>query len=133
MKETGEFSFRLGSSAHGIGVFATHAIAQGTPLRLFGDERSEKLESRTRALPPELVPAEFRDYCIVREDKLLCPLDFGEMPVGWNLNHSPEPNASRDAGYHWIAARNIEKGEEITIDYNSLEEPEEARDAYYRS
>ncbi len=53
------------------------------------------------------------------------------MPIGWYLNHAKVPNASRDKSYRWYASRDIKAGEEITIDYNSLEEPEEAKEGYY--
>lgn len=131
MNETDEFSFKLQPSGHGVGVFAVESIKKGTYLRLFGDRNKEGvLETRTRPLTPESVPTEFRDHCIFREGKLICPLDFGEMAVGWYLNHSGTPNARRDESYRWYALADINAGDEITIDYNSLEEPEETKEPY---
>jgi SET domain-containing protein len=47
------------------------------------------------------------------------------------LNHSETPNAvHRD--YEYYALVNIRAGEEITIDYNSLGEPEDAKEDYYK-
>ena len=128
MDTTNEFSFILKSSEHGIGVFAVHEIKKGTSLRLFGDEK--RLENRVIVRSKKDVPELFREYCMDRGDSLLCPPDFGHMQLGWHLNHSKTPNAThRD--YHWYAARDIRAGEEITIDYNSLEEPENAKEGYY--
>lgn len=125
MDRTNEFSFMLKPAVHGVGVFAVHDIEQGTHLRLFGDD--EKVCVRVRTEVPEL----FREYCIERGEKLFCPEDFGQMCVGWYLNHSFAPNAQRDDDFKWYALRDIKSGEEIVIDYNSLEEPDSAREGYY--
>ena len=128
--ETGEFSFLLKPAEHGIGVFAAHDVKKGTHLKMFG--REEALEARSLAREKKDVPETFRSYCMDWGDKLICPKDFSCMPVGWYLNHSKSPSAARDKRYWWYAARDIKAGEEITIDYNSLEEPEEVKEDYYR-
>ena len=129
MKNTSEFSFILKPSNYGVGVFAAHDIKKGVHLRLFGDKETIDLRSIMR--PKDTVPDIFRQYCIDRGGKLVCPKDFGCMHVGWYLNHSKESNTSRDVGFKWYASRDIKAGEEITIDYNSLEEPAEAKEDYY--
>lgn len=53
------------------------------------------------------------------------------MPVGWYINHSETPNAVHK-DYNFYACCDISAGEEITIDYNTLEEPEEAREDFYK-
>lgn len=129
-KTTDEFSFILKPSRHGVGVFAAHAIKKGTFLRLFGDERV--LENKTRILKIKEVPKILQGYCIFRPKKLLIgPLDFGNMSVGWYLNHSKKPNAYHK-DYNYYAARDLKAGEEILIDYNTLEEPEDDKDSYYK-
>lgn len=128
--ETNEFSFILKPSTYGVGVFATHDIAKDTFLRLFGDE--EKLENRAVLRKATDVPESFQEYCINRGDQLYAPKDFGCMPVGWYLNHSKKPNAVH-RHYQWYAARDIVAGEETVIDYNTLEEPENARAPFYTS
>lgn len=130
MDKTTEFSFILKPSQHGIGVFATHDIKEGTYLRLFGDEKL--LGERSRQLNKSDVPELFQQYCMDRNDTMICPHDFGQMPIGWHLNHSNKPNATHK-NYDWYALSYIKSGEEITIDYNSLEEPEDAKENYYRS
>ena len=128
METTDEFSFVLKPSAHGIGVFAAHNIKKDTYLRLFGDEKT--LGHSTRLLPKDKVPEFFHTYCMDKGEDLVAPTDFGAMPVGWYLNHSSQPNATHRE-YHWYAYRDIKAGEEILIDYNSLQEPEEAKESYY--
>jgi len=127
---TNEFSFILKPSIFGIGVFAAHEIKKGTHLRLFGDEKV--FEHRVRIMDKKDVPEFFQSYCMDRENKLVCPLDFGNMPVGWYLNHSKKTNTVR-RDYHWYALRDIKEGEEILIDYNSLEEPEKSKEDYYKA
>jgi hypothetical protein len=125
---TDEFSFVLQPSAFGIGVFAVHAIARGTPLRLCGDDA----EAISREASWEEVPERLLDYCIpIDGERLIRPLDFGRMHLIWYVNHHAEPNAGhRD--FNYFALRDISAGEEITIDYNSLGMPDEVKLDYYR-
>ena len=129
MEKTSEFSFILKPSKYGVGVFSVHDIKKGAHLRLFGDNETIDLRSVTRSKKD--VPVSFQEYCMDREDNLICPEDFGRMHVGWYLNHSSEPNTFRDEDFKWYASRDIKSGEEIVIDYNSLDEPTGARDEYY--
>lgn len=129
MNETSEFSFYLKPSTHGVGVFAVHDIVKGTHLRLFGN-----LEAKASMLrPKDQVPEFFHQYCMDRGDELECPIDFGAMHLGWYLNHSKQSNATHDHNFEWYAARDIKAGEEILVDYNSLEEPDDARSDYYNN
>lgn len=132
---TDEYSFILKPSSHGIGVFATHGIKKGTYLRLFSDQNVGK--NPDRLLRKGSVPELFRGFCLDRGDGMLCPHDFGQMPVGWYLNHGgPRANAGhrnpKDENYSWYALRDICAEEEVLIDYNILGEPETARETYYR-
>jgi SET domain-containing protein len=118
---TDEYSFSLKPSPiEGVGVFANHAIARGTWLRLF----SEPWHRRFRRSSP--MSPERRDflkrYCIENEkvDAFFGPRDFGRMSVGWYLNHSPHPNAAHRK-FKYFAVRDIATGEEVTIDYGTLE------------
>ncbi|MFA5355122.1 MAG: SET domain-containing protein [Candidatus Paceibacterota bacterium] len=123
---TTEFSFILKPAKYGVGVFAVHDIKKDTYLRLFNEENVEVSISRERKDIPEL----FQEYCVDRGDMLLCPKDFGHMEVGWYINHSKDPNAYHK-DYNYYALRDIKAGEEIIIDYNTLEEPEESKKEYY--
>ena len=127
---TDEFSFVLKPSKFGVGVFAVHDIKAGTYLRLFGNENLG-IDNHERFLNKKDVPKEFQIFCINRGESLWCPPDFGYMPIGWYLNHSKKPNAL-NKNYDYWASRDIKAGEEILIDYNSLEEPEETKEDYYK-
>jgi len=127
---TNEFSFLLKPGEHGVGVFATHDIKKGTYLRLFGEEKDGW--NNVRYLADDDPPKPFKDFCIDRKVGMLCPSDFGAMPVGWYVNHSKSPNAIHK-NYLWYGVRDIAEGEEITIDYNTFEEPEELKEEYYKN
>ncbi len=130
---TNEFSFILKPSKFGVGVFATHNIAKDTYLRLFGDEKTGvETGSNERFFDIKDIPEPFQSYCVNFGKKLMCPADFGRMPIGWYLNHSKTPNAL-NKDYDYYASRDIKEGEEILIDYNSLQEPEEVKEDYYKN
>ena len=133
--KTTEFSFILKPSKHGIdifavGVFATENIKKNTHLKLFGD--GETIDLRSSIRKKKDVPTIFHGYCMDRGDELICPNDFGHMHIGWFLNHSNLPNTYPDSDYKWYASQNIKAGEEIVIDYNSLDEPSAGKGDYYK-
>ena len=120
---TNEFSFLLKPSPiSGIGVFAAHDITKGEYLRLF--------VSGSKARSASAVPEAFKQYCVGQGDLLYGPFDFARIDVGWYVNHSFEPNA-KHVDFEYFACQDIKAGEEITVDYNTLGEPEEEKEAYY--
>lgn len=129
--KTDEFSFILKPSTvcEGVGVFICHAVAKGTRLRLFGDQMEDDID-RPRVLGREAVPELLRGYCVDDGERLLCPHDFGSMPVGWYVNHSDEPNAFQTDRKWFRALRDIVAGEEILLDYRTLGEPKNNRESF---
>ena len=139
-----EFSFILKPSPlGGIGVFATHDFGAG--VEVFRNT------FQPRILKKENIPADFLKYCIyLNDDELICPEQLDRMEIGWFINHSKEANIARKASLHQagnvarreaihqleektlITIKNIKAGDEILIDYNSLDEPEYLKDDYYR-
>lgn len=122
--QTSEFSFILKPSKYGIGVFAAHDINEGTYLKMFGNEE-------VRIIERDEIPETFHGYCIGNGNKLTCPMDFSAMHVGWYMNHSKDNFNAKHQNFKWYASRNIKEGEEILIDYNSLNEPEQDKEDYY--
>lgn len=121
-----EFSFILRPSAvGGIGIFATHDIPVGT--QVFSSKFSP------RKTNPKDVPYEFIKYCVfLNDDECFCPERFDHMEIRWYLNHSEKPNISKTSEGHLISIIDIQAGDEILIDYNTLNEPEHLKDAYYK-
>jgi uncharacterized protein len=107
------------SLIHGIGVFATANIPKRILLPLFEDNDHRFIpKDKVKNLGISL--KQIRIHSIEYPEGFSAPKNFNRMSVGWYLNHSDTPNAFHDAKYHYYSLRPIKKGEEITIDYNSL-------------
>jgi SET domain-containing protein len=128
METTNQFSFILKPAEYGVGVFAVHGIKKGTHLRLFVDEKTT--EHKSKVVKKADIPEIFQGHCLDRGETMICPPDFGALPIGWYVNHSTQPNAipgknpNKHRRYRWYASKDIVAGEEILIGYNSLEEPD---------
>ena len=111
----------------GVGVFTLHDIEPDTWLALKPRGESVGVNVREEDIPKELIT-----YCVANNDGTWnCPPEFNHMHVVWYLNHSDTPNAyKRDDGYY--STKLIKAGEEVTIDYNILDEPEDKKEAYYK-
>lgn len=63
-------------------------------------------------------------YCMWSKGGYWCPVDFGQMEIGWYINHSDKPNIvfreTKDGNLIHEAKKKIKKDEEVTIDYNEL-------------
>jgi len=128
--KTDDHSFVLKSSPApnaGVGVFALHDISEGIHLALKPQGKSVGIDVKEEEIPKELL-----GYCVAKENNIWnCPPEFNHMHLVWYLNHSKRPNAEeREDGY--CSTHSIKSGDEITIDYNSLGEPEEKKETYYR-
>jgi hypothetical protein len=119
---------RLGcSSIHGVGVFAIKNIPKGADI-FYGDEEQSlvkiKKEEVEKIGDPEIRKL-YLDFCIIKDGVYKCPPNFNQMTVGWYLNEPREgekPNVGchvkRD--YIFYALRNIQEGEELTVDYSTF-------------
>ncbi len=128
MNKTTEFSFMLKPSRiGGVGVFALHDIDSNVQLVLVTDDY------KSRSLHESKIPKDLIMYCVAKEnDVWSCPSNFNKMEIAWHLNHSDDPNARRTGKGEFYSTKKINKGEEITIDYNSLGEPEDKKEDYYK-
>jgi SET domain-containing protein len=117
--KTDEFSFRLGASPiHGVGVFANHDIQSGVRLEMFAGE------TRYLDAAPTEEAARLLDALSVEGEEgrgYYCPQSFTRVDIGWYLNHSDAPNAGH-VDWEYYALRDIQDGEEVTIDYRTLGE-----------
>lgn len=102
------------SPIHGVGVFAVRSFEKGDSLPLFA-------EGGDCVYLDSLPDAPFGDYCVELNDgRVMAPHDFTRMSVGWYLNNATAPNAACDEVYEYFATRDIQAGEEVTIDYGTL-------------
>lgn len=132
-----EFSFILKpSTLGGVGVFATHDISAGT--QLFRHEGHTIRKLKIKNVPEELVK-----YCVyINDEECLCPERFDRMEIGWYINHSNTPNIENRGEVkidenngvkpNFYAIKDIKAGDEILIDYNTLNEPEHLKEDYYK-
>ncbi len=109
------------SKIHGVGVFAIRNIKKGTDLFPYGNREKilwidKKKISRLRGEVREL----YSYFGISMGDKLGVPVNFSQIIIPWYMNHSFRANAFVDQDYRAVAARNIRKGEEITLNYTTF-------------
>lgn len=137
--QSSEFSFILKPSPiGGIGVFATHDIPRGTLVF--------NTKFIIRLLKIKDVPTDLLDYCVyLNDEECLGPEKFDRMEIGWYINHSKTPNIARDFVEYtteelnnfksrpFVAIQKIKTGDEITVDYNYLNEPDNMKKEYYKN
>lgn len=113
------------SSIHGLGAFAIELIPAGTEVWRF----TPGFDLDLPVAELEAQPAHFRDlllhygYVDPRLDRFILACDDARF-----LNHSDSPNLgsdyARDAGDPYgvdFALRDIEAGEELTVDYRLID------------
>lgn len=110
------------NSHQGRGVFASARIMKGEVIHVTAGR------ILTNAEYAEL-PKRYQGYCCDISDKtVLCPLDFENPTIDWFINHSCNPNiGSAGDFYTLVAMRDIEPGEEITMDYAMVDEDPDPR------
>ncbi len=112
---------RLGcSNLHGVGVFAIRRIPKGTnPFETDDSECVWVEQDRIQDLTPELRRL-YEDFGVLRDGKWCVPTSFNKLTPGWYLNCSKDnPNMACDNELEFYALRDIEKGEELTVDYRT--------------
>lgn len=107
------------STIHGVGVFTVRDIPSGTVLDLFDDE--EALFVKINDVTDEEEKIAVEKYGVEENGGYFVAKNWHKMCIGWYLNHSDTPNVYRDDRDNFFAIRDIKKGEELTIDYNTLD------------
>src|SRR5712671_4212872 len=75
------------SAIHGVGVFAIRNIPKGT--RLFdGNEEITWIDERQIAHLPQTLRKMYEDFCIIKDGRYGCPINFNSLTIGWYLNDS---------------------------------------------
>lgn len=104
------------SPIEGVGVFIVRAIKPGTILDLWGNEP-------TYSRPLEEVqddPLVMR-FGVIWDGLVYFPPRFNRMAIAWYLNHSDLPNVESREDDQIYSLYAIKPGEELTIDYRTLE------------
>ena len=109
------------SPIHGIGCFAIRDISAGTDLFPRSSGEMVWIPKNSLANLSSEIAKLYEDFCVECGDLAGCPVNFSCMDVSWYPNHSDTPNAfcDPDKNYSFYALRDIKKGEEITLNYNT--------------
>jgi len=109
------------SPIHGVGVFAIRQIPKGT-LLFDGDEEIVWIDGKQVADLPPNIRRMYEDFCIIKDARFGCPTSFNSLTMAWYLNDSSSPNVAVDDNYNMWTLRDIEDGEELTIDSSGFSE-----------
>jgi SET domain len=103
----------------GVGVFAIRKIKKGA--RVFLGDRDEMVWIEEGSLPktPLEVRRLYDDFAVIKGKRYGCPPSFNRLTIAWYLNDSKKPNLRSDADYEFFALRDVEPGEELTVDYST--------------
>jgi hypothetical protein len=119
---------RIGTTQYGVGVVAIRKIPKGTdPFKncdVYGDVLEIPEAEFEASDAPEEAKEIVRDFCALQDGVYFVP-DYGidALDKSFYLNHSRTPNMeTKDKGITFIAARDIEPGEELTADYHLYHE-----------
>jgi hypothetical protein len=112
----------------GIGVFAIRRIKKRT--KLFCGDFEEMIWKEERDLPkrPRTIRKLYDDFAVIITDdkdqktRYGCPINFNRLTPSWYLNSSRKANVRCDQYYNFFALRDIEPGEELTVDYSTYSE-----------
>ena len=109
------------SKIHGIGCFSDTRIEKGSFVRVWSPEDSRWVPlKKAHASPHKKL---FQRFGIRTTGGYWAPIDFLRISVGWYMNHSETPNLQSDDGdVTYYAVRDIEPGEEVTIDYRRMDD-----------
>jgi hypothetical protein len=64
--------------------------------------------------------ARVNDFSIIKGALYGCPTSFNRLTPAWYINESKKPNARCDENYYFRALRNVDAGEELTVDYGTF-------------
>jgi hypothetical protein len=111
--------FLAASPIQGVGVYTWFPVAKGRMIFPYNDVDDCVLITSPPAEGPLKVMT--NRYGVETKEGIWIPSDFNRMGVWWFLNHSTEPNIEYE-GNDIVAARDLAAGEELTIDYRTLDE-----------
>jgi SET domain-containing protein len=108
------------SPIHGIGVYALRAIPAGIdPMRLVKKQREIRLSYEELGEIDPGVMEQMKRFCFYDDHGvLISTMGLNTMSFLFYVNHSKEPNITLKNDGSAQALRDIEAGEELTIDYD---------------
>lgn len=113
------------SPIEGVGVFAIRDIPKGTRTMFSKSSPNDRwitISQNEVASLPEFARGIIYNYCLFDEHNYFLPEQgFKQMDLSLYLNHSDHPNiVSINDGECFEAIRDIDAGEELVIDYETI-------------
>jgi len=106
-----KYKGRNGGTDRGYGVFAKSPIKKGETITIFGGYIIPIKKIK-------YVPKQLQEYCYqVHDNFFFGPVKKNEISLSEYFNHSCNPNTGFKDSITLVSIRDIEKGEEVTIDY----------------
>ena len=110
------------SGIEGRGLFAVEPIRKGEVVTVKG---GHIIDGKTLKQNEKIIGASLLQ---IADDLYIAPLEAAEVDrVMMFLNHSCEPNVGVQGNVIFVAMRDIELGEELTIDYAMIDDIENER------
>ncbi len=106
-------NFEIKKSRWGQGSFAVRDISEGELIVDWSDGRGQVYECEKASDLPEVS----KDHAIQFEEH-----KWIDHPDGRNINHSCTPNCGWRGRFQLVAMRNIKEGEELFVDYDTMED-----------
>lgn len=104
------------SAIDGRGLFAGEPIAAGEIVAVKGGAILDR--AAFAAIRDAVTPAEIQ----IGDDLFIAPLSAADVPANMlNLNHSCDPNVGVRGQIAFVAMRDVDAGEELTIDYAMID------------
>jgi hypothetical protein len=111
-----EVNFYLApSKISGVGLFTRVDIKRGEIL-------DKKITNDAKFIKKSDDLDLMNKLCVKVKNGWWCPADFSRPYFWWYINHSKKPNVKCDKNNKFTSIKNINAGEEITIDYKNLAE-----------
>ena len=120
---------RLAPTKHGVGVVAIRPISKGINPFKNCDLATGAIPITEKELNDVPVPEEVKELVrdmSAHQNGIFYAPNYGIDPIdkSYFVNHSQKPNMmTRDGGVTFVSARSIRKGEELTIDYRTFNDP----------
>jgi len=120
------------SPIHGIGVFAIKRIPKGAKPLIVSDNTNAvpipESEIMGNKNIPDAVKEMVKAFYTMGEGVIYSPgHSLNQIDISYFMNHSTRPNIDcQEVGEDivHVANRNIETGEELTIDYSTITDPD---------
>ena len=113
-KELEVFFYLAPSKISGVGLFSRINFKKGDILDKFITDDGVFIKNSSDI---DLL----NKTCVEVKGGWWCPADFSRPSFWWYINHSENPNVNCNEENVFIVAKNINPGDEITINYGKLD------------